>query len=296
VSVTAASVHPRIDHHVFAAFGGSRCEVVAADSSLDAVSAVVADVYAFEARLTRFRRDSELSMLNARAGERVEVSPLLASVLAATLEAADLTGGLVNAAVLPQLVAAGYDVSIEEVRRRDAGFGAAARGVAHAGMPAAPLGDVLELGPGWARVRAGCAIDLGGVGKGWLADRLAERLENAVVNLGGDLRAVGGGIDTRGWPVELCDGSRLLVRDAGVATSGVRGRRWSGGHHLIDPRTGCPASTDVAAVTVVACDALHAEALAKAAAILGVDDGVPFALRRGAVRVAVERTNVAEMA
>lgn len=278
---------PRLDRHVFSAFGGSRCEVMAVDVSLEAVSCAVADVYAFEMRLSRFRPDSELSMLNARAGRRVDVSPLLRALLVAARDAAALTDGLVNAAVLPHLVAAGYDVTIEEMRRRDA-VGAAhpARGSAGA---APPLEEALEVGRGWARVRRGCAIDLGGIGKGWLADQLAERLENAVVNLGGDLRALGRGPDGPGWPVELCDGSLLYASDAGVATSGVSGRRWTGGHHLVDPRTGRPAETDVAAVSVVAADAVRAEALAKAAAILGARDGAAFALSRGAARVALHR-------
>ena len=115
-----------------------------------------------------------------------------------------------------------------------------------------PLPSVLEVGDGWARLATGCAIDLGGVGKGWLADRCAERFDNAAINLGGDLRAQGGGPDAAGWVVSLCDGRVVTIRDAGVATSGTSGRRWPGGHHLIDPRTAVPARTDVAAVSVVA--------------------------------------------
>ena len=103
-----------------------------------------------------------------------------------------------------------------------------------------PLDEVLDVGEGWARLRPGAAVDLGGVGKGWLADRLAERLENAVVNLGGDLRALGAGPGGEGWTAGLCDGSAVRVTDAGIATRGRAGRRWAGGHHLVDPRTGAP--------------------------------------------------------
>ena len=273
-----------LDAHVFTAFGGARCEIFVVGAGADELSAAVAEVYAFEARLTRFDPRSELSAFNAAAGARTAISPLLEELLRAALHADRLSCGLVNAAVLPALVAAGYDRTIEAVRRRTV--------VAAAGAPPAaplpPLREVLEVGEGWARLQPDHAIDLGGVGKGWLADRLAERLDDAVINLGGDLRAVGGGPDGAGWCIGLCDGSALLATDAGAATSGTSGRRWAGGHHLVDPRTGRPAQTDVAAVSVVAADALTAEVLAKTAAISGAD-GCAAAWAGGALRVAVIR-------
>jgi thiamine biosynthesis lipoprotein len=251
-------------HHVFTAFGGARCEVIVCAASESAVSAVVADTYAFERRLTRFDARSELSRFNAAAGARVSVSALLGELLRVGLDAYAMSDGLVNAACLPALIDAGYDRSINQVRRRPA---LPARGSPHPAVP--PLPNVLEVGDGWARLAAGCAIDLGGVGKGWLADRFAERFDNAAINLGGDLRAQGGGPDAAGWIVSLCDGRVVTIRDAGVATSGTSGRRWRGGHHLIDPRTAVPARTDIAAVSVVAENALRAEVLAKTACVMG---------------------------
>ena len=278
--VAAAAAPAGLRVHRFTAFGGAHCEVLASPRvSEHALSAAVADVYAFEARLTRFDARSELSQLNARAGDRVAVSALLEEMLRTCLEAFHLSGGLVNAAVLPALCAAGYDATIAQVRRRE-------RVVAAPAMPVPPLPDVLEVGPGWAALRAGCAVDLGGVGKGWLADRLAERLGDAAVNLGGDLRAIGGGPDGAGWCIGLCDGSSVAVGDAGVATSGVGGRRWRGGHHLVDPRTGTPAASDLLAVSVVAVDAVTAEVLAKTAVLMGAGEGPAHVAWRGARRVA----------
>jgi len=86
--------------------------------------------------------------------------------------------------------------------------------------------------------------------------------------------------------VGLCDGSVVRVDDAGVATSGTSGRRWAGGHHLVDPRTGVPARSGVAAVSVVAADALRADVLAKVVAIRGLDEGGRLATERGAARIA----------
>ena len=274
---------PHVDVHHFSAFGGARCELIVSGAAADDLSRAVADVYAFEARLTRFSPQSELSEFNRSAGRRVAVSPLLEALLRASLDAHDMSGGLVNAAVLPALLAAGYDRTIEAVRRRDR----TATLVRSGTRPAPPLPAILSVGCGWAELEPGCALDLGGVGKGWLADRLCERLGDAVVNLGGDLRALGHGPEGDGWCIGLCDGSAVHARDAGVATSGAAGRQWAGGHHLIDPRTGLPAPTDIAAVSVVAKDAFRAEVLAKTAALVGSDGGLRTAREGGAVRVAV---------
>ena len=73
----------------------------------------------------------------------------------------------------------------------------------------------------------------------------------------------------------------------GLATSGTSVHRWGGDsegrHHLIDPRTGLPAATDVVQATVLAGTAREAEALAKSAVILGTAAGLHFLDRAGAL-------------
>jgi FAD:protein FMN transferase len=266
-----------IIRHAFTAFGNARCEVIVCDGRDGDVSSLVADTYAFERRLTRFDPRSELSCFNADAGTRVRVSALLGELLRTCLDAYELTAGLVNAACLPALIDAGYDRSITRLRRHPAPRARSAPGAAVPSLPA-----VLEVGDGWARLAPGCAIDLGGVGKGWLADTLCERFDNAVVNLGGDIRVRGTGTGGAGWAVTLCDGRRVLVQDAGVATSGTSGRRWPGGHHLIDPRTAAPAQTATGAVTVVAATALRAEILAKGAFLVEAAAAAAWLRERGA--------------
>jgi thiamine biosynthesis lipoprotein len=99
-------------------------------------------------------------------------------------------------------------------------------------------------------------LDLGGIGKEYAADRAAAILAghgiaHALVNLGGDVRAVGSQPDGRPWRVGLLhprvEGGvigEVDVADAAVATSGdyeryfiVGGRRYC---HILDPRTGWP--------------------------------------------------------
>lgn len=263
--------------HRFLAFGGSVCELLVGDGAEEDVSALVAEIYAFEAQLSRFRPDSELSRFNAAAGAPLAASALLEALLRACLSAFQMSGGLVNAAIGAALVAAGYDHGIEVVRQRGSH-----RNLAGA-APVPALPDVLEVGAGWARLAAGCAIDLGGVGKGWLADRLCERFGDACINLGGDLRAIGPGPSGQGWDIGLCDGRTVRVTDGGVATSGTEARRWCGGHHLIDPGTGRPTPHEAMAVSVAAWDALAAEVLAKAAILVGPQGAGGWLREHGAV-------------
>jgi thiamine biosynthesis lipoprotein len=212
------------------------------------------------ALLTRFSPDSELSRLNAHAGEWTEIGGELEAILRDALRANDISSGLVNAAVLPSMLAIGYTRPHSE--------GTTIATLDRVG-PLPVLRDVLQVRDGEARVERGSGIDLGGIAKGWMADRLCQLLgPNAIANLGGDLRAIGPGPRGEGWPVGM-GGVTLMLRDQGAATSSVRRRRWGEVHHLIDPRSGHPANTGLEEVSVVAASAFDAEVIAKAALLLG---------------------------
>ena len=238
------------------------CAVFTTGAAVDRALVAEEWVEATASRLTRFSPDSELSRLNARAGEWVEISAELEAVLRAAQLAFESSFGLVNVAVLPSLLAAGYTRSL--------GDGPTTLTLEQA-QPSPALPAVLEVRRGRARVERGAGIDLGGIAKGWMADRLCEVLgQNAVVNLGGDLRAAGPGPQGEGWPVGVA-GVTLMLRDLGAATSSVRRRSWRGAHHLIDPRSGHPSDTGLEEVSVVAACGFDAEVAAKTALLFGPD-------------------------
>jgi thiamine biosynthesis lipoprotein len=130
-------------------------------------------------------------------------------------------------------------------------------------------------------------LDLGGVAKGWAAGEALRRLAAAgpaLVDAGGDIVVSGPMADGSAWPIAIDDPRApegelgvLLLDHGAVATSGRDYRRWRQGgqerHHIIDPRTGQPAQTDVLTATAVAPDGITAEAAAKAALILGSAGG-----------------------
>lgn len=258
-----------IERRTFTALDG-KCELFGIDVAPAALAEAEGWVHRMHRRITRFDPWSELSRFSDSAftphperapafGRWVAVSRELEQLLRESLRAYAASDGLVHVGVLPALRAAGYTRDFDEGPTPSTA----------APAPPAPLPELLEVRAGEARLRRGAAIDLGGVAKGWMADGLADHLgTNVLVNLCGDLFARGGGETGEGWPVGFGDRT-VLLKDLGAATSGTTKRSWQGGHHLIDPRTGRPAETDLSEVSVLATKATDAEIYAKVALLLG---------------------------
>lgn len=255
---------------------GSTCELLSLGTGQAALERCEQRVRDAEARFTRFLRDSELARLNAGDGRNLPVSLEMFAMLEAALWAFEESGGLVNAAVLPALMSAGYDRPFRQ--------GLTEPAVATS-VPLPRLPDVLILDPATrsAALAPGAALDLGGIAKGALADLLIDELgDDAVCNLGGDVRVRGAGPQGDGWHIGLCDRSAVALTDGAVCTSGTTRRRWGQSmHHLIDPRTGMPAKTDLGEVSVVTESAIRGEVYAKCAMLLGAAAGSAFLQARG---------------
>jgi thiamine biosynthesis lipoprotein len=265
----------------FGALGTSAIVVTTCPDALDgaraAVEQVIADV---DAACSRFRGDSELTMLNAAAGRPVRLSPTLHDTLATALWAARTTGGLVDPTVGAALRLLGYDRDFAAVDR-----------------DGPPVTVRVARVPGWEAVRLdpatatvvvprGVEIDLGATAKAWCADRAAERAVAAtgagvLVGLGGDL-AVAGPVPTDGWVIRVADrhdddhdpsAPLVAISSGGLATSGTAARRWWRGgrslHHIVDPATGQPASGGWRTVSVAAATCVDANVASTAAVVLG---------------------------
>jgi thiamine biosynthesis lipoprotein len=165
---------------------------------------------------------------------------------------------------------------------------------------AKPFNVTVPPVPGWQRVHfsaatrqlmlpPGVELDLGSTAKALASDLAAAEALDAMgeggvlVNLGGDM-AVAGAAPFEGWHIQLADDSRapisadqetISIRSGGVATSSTTVRRWTRGgvemHHIIDPRSGGPATGPWRTVTVSAGDCLDADIAATAAIVLGYD-------------------------
>lgn len=251
-----------------------------------AISAAMAELRAVDRTMTRFDDRSEIGRANLEAARRaVPVSGATAEVVAAALTWAEASGGRFD----PTL---GRAVGLWDVGSRSAPPDAdAVKAVAGEGLYRS-----LELGrsrgePVLAYHDPAVQLDLGGIAKGYGVDRAVAALRewgvsDALVNVGGDLYAMGVSEDGDAWEVGVRDpddagqlAARFRISDRAVATSGdyeqffeYQGRRY---HHLLDPLTGEPRRTVVRSVTVAADHCMTADAAGTA--VFGQD---PDAARR----------------
>ena len=226
-----------------------------------------------ERRWSRFLPDSEVTRINGAAGHPVPVSRETLELLEACTLWADRTGGVFQPLVGGAMVAWGY--------RR--GFRVQSP-FAPASPARRPLDGrmVIDRRRGTVRITAGSRLDLGGIGKSWIAVRIAKLLfqrsddPQLLVDAGGDLVAVRGDhiVDVEAPDIAgecPSPAAHIHLREGhGVATSGYGRRQWTNGdgrvaHHLLDPATGTPGPLSHA--TVVSADPVAADVLAKVLAL-----------------------------
>jgi thiamine biosynthesis lipoprotein len=266
--------------------------VVTDPRALDAATRVVhTALEEIERACSRFRADSELMRLTARAGlaglagpnpnpSTHRVSPVLADLIGTALEAAAASDGLVDPTIGSALQRLGYDHSLEQL------------------PPDGPPVRLVHTVPGWRCVRlhgdrlelpAGVVLDLGATAKARAADLIADRVADTLgvgvlVELGGDIatsdpapRSAEGLHEE--WQVAIRDTSQdpagqvTLAGGSAIATSSTVRRTWRRGgvqlHHIIDPRTAAPAPPAWRSVTVAASTCVVANTASTAAVVLG---------------------------
>jgi thiamine biosynthesis lipoprotein len=217
-----------------------------------------------ERRWSRFRSDSEVTMLNVRRGEPHRVSRDTFVLIERAVRAWRQTRGRFDPTVFGDLVRSGYDRPFEAVVLDPRG-GVSGLHRNAGGIRLDPETLTVEL-------PRDAGFDPGGLGKGLAADLVVDELlragaEGACVNLGGDLRAEGAGPAEGAWVVGLDHGGAIAIAGGAVATSTTSLRAWTVDgerrNHLIDPKTGRSLRTDILAVTALSRDAASAEVATK---------------------------------
>jgi len=271
-------------------------------------------------RLDRWTETSDVARINANAGKfHINVDPLTVSCLAAAKEAFEKSGGAFDPTVGPllslwrkaeqrnrlptdeELADARSRVGMDKVEIL-AGVVQRPLGEMEPAPPGAPPPDAEDLQKTihTVGIRKGMELNLGGIAKGYIAGRMARRMQRhgavaGLVAAAGDVYAFGrrpasmvrpGG--DRRWGVAVQDPrypddrtkhyTAVRLEDQAVDTSGhyYRGYEIQGKHysHIIDPRTGRPVDTRLASATVVARDPALSDGLATAMAVLGVEKGL----------------------
>jgi thiamine biosynthesis lipoprotein len=248
-----------------------------------AIDAAISELRAVEDRLTRFRSESDVGRANrAPAGTGVPVNAETATALQEAIRWANLTGGRFDPCLARAILM--WDVGSRQDPPPPSAVGRFADRRLHRYLEL----ETPDAQGGTASIRLhhpDAGIDLGGIGKGIGVDRAIDALRrsgvtDALVNVGGDLYALGRSEDDDPWKIGVrspADPTRLAttleVSDQAVATSGDYvqyfehgGRRY---HHLLDPETGEPRRSDWRSVTVAASTCTAADAAATA--VFGIE-------------------------
>ena len=258
--------------------------------------------------MNEWRADSPLSEVNRRAGSGayVEVPEDLCAALRRGVRGAEETGGLFDPTWAALRGQWRFGTELTPALPEPGGAEEALRAHLLQGPGVRARGGRGAPGCGVRLKRAGMALGLGGLAKGWGVDEAVKRLRGLglrdfFVQAGGDFY-VAGKKQGRPWKVGIRDprgepGSVfavLEVSDAAFSTSGdyenffvLEGRRY---HHIIDPRT-CYPATASRSVTILAPSAVEAEVLTKSVFILGGEEGLALAGRHGATAVVVTGDN-----
>lgn len=252
-----------------------------------AVNDCIQYINALEADISRTREGSDLYELNHAEGETVSVSEQTAEVLEEALTLAQETDGNFDPTIAPlsDLWAIGTEYAkVPEQSEIDAVL---------------PLVDYTEVSLNGTEVSipADACIDLGGIGKGYAADQVAEILreagiKQAVVTLGGNIYVIGQKEKGMDWTVGITDPNEpgdyfatLSVSDTSIVTSGdyeryleQDGKRYC---HIFDPETGYSAETDLSSVTIVSENSTQADAYSTALFVMGLDEAWEFCEENG---------------
>lgn len=226
---------------------------------------------------------SEISEINQAGGQPVEVSDETAELIRKGIEYGELSGGR-------------FDITIDSASRlwnfKDNGKktlpdpDALKEAVRHIDYRCVHVdGNTVTLSDPEAR------IDLGGIAKGYIADRLKDYLESegtehALINLGGNMLAVGNRYDGTDFRIGIQEPfadtgvpiASVSVSDKSVVTSGDYERYFEKDgviyHHILDPDTGYPVQNDLDQVTVISDESVDGDALSTTCYTLGLNEGM----------------------
>lgn len=239
----------------------------------------------YEKLLSKTVEGSDVWRINHAQGQQVTVDPETWEILHRAKEISQATGGAFAITIAP--ISAMWDFTDGTNR-----MPTDAERIAEL-----PLvnDEAIALGEGWTvTLPAGVQVDLGGIAKGYIADQLAAllapRCMGAIISLGGNTYVVGdkpdGSLNTIGvqdpWsPVGSLEGV-ITTKNISAVTSGTYERGFAGEdgtwyHHILDPKTGLPAKTDLVSATLMMTSSMSADALATAYIVVGSERALQLA-------------------
>ena len=257
------------------------------DSADEALTAASREINRLEATLSRTIDTSDVSRLNA--GEAVVVQPETRALLERALTLSDETGGTFDMTVAPLVALWGITSDAPRVPSQEE---------IDALLPLVGYEHVHQSAYYNISLDEGCAVDLGGIAKGYASDCAAvlfhrSALTGGCANLGGNVYVYGANAQNKPWSVAIQDPAdsegyvcTLSLSDAFVVTSGGYQRYFTAPdgtvyQHILDPKTGYPAQSDLTSVSVITRGAFdgqgtRADAYSTALYVMGEQAAVDF--------------------
>ncbi len=238
----------------------------------------------YEKQFSRTIADSDIGRINAANGQPVHVSAETIDLLQKGIDYGELSGGRFDITIAP---ASGlWDFTSEHpVLPEDNAIQTALPLISYHNIVLDKEAQTVTL------TNAGSSIDLGGIAKGYIADRIKdylikEGITSAIIDLGGNILTIGSKPDQTAFIIGIREPfsetgdilTGVLVRDKSVVTSGTYQRcfRLNGVlyHHLLDPETGYPADTNLNSVTIISDGSADGDALSTICFLFGLKDGL----------------------
>lgn len=266
-------------------------------ASVEVLDDCVQRIRHYESLFSRTRAGSDIYRLNTAGGAWVTVDAETRALMQQALDVCRESGGKFDITVAP--ITSLWNFSSESPLVPDKA--ALAEAVTHVGY------DKLEIDGDRVRLTDPAAgVDLGGVAKGYIADRLREylvsqKVSGALIDLGGNVLVVG---DKHGeaFRVGIRDpqdsaalAATVTVRDRSVVTSGSYERGFTQDgvyyHHILDPASGYPVNNGLAAVTILSEQSVVGDMLSTTCFVLGEDEGLALVERTDGVEALFVRAD-----
>ncbi|MFC1699793.1 FAD:protein FMN transferase [Candidatus Omnitrophota bacterium] len=249
-----------------------------------AIKGAFSEIERVENLLSRFKSQSEISQINTKGEfEPVQVSPETIALIESSVEFSRQTNGAFDITILPLAQAWGFNQKEKDLPGQLLLQQARSK-VGYKNIKIDSLSQSVYL------AHPGMKLDLGAIAKGYAVDQAvavlkAADIDNALVNAGGDIYALGRPEKSRKWQVAVQHPRKknvqltvLEIENMAVATSGdyenfieYSGERFG---HIIDPKTGASSAAGPLSVTVLSPDCLQADALATSIFLLSPDQGL----------------------
>ena len=232
----------------------------------------------YERKFSKTLVDSEVSYLNSSKGEKVRVSDELIEILEYSNEFSRLSNGLFDVTIYPLAELWDFKAENPTIPTQE-NLNSAISKIDY---------NNIKIDGNFVVLENQAQVDLGGIAKGYIAGEirnylLESEVEKAIINIGGNIVTIGSKSKDQGFQIGIQTpfseqnqiSAAIEITDMSVVTSGTYERSFTIDnklyHHILDPKTGYPAESDMMSATIISADPFLADALSTTSFLLGIE-------------------------